>query len=329
MNRAEQAVRSLDRLQRRVPALAFLLAVQKKFGDDQAGNLAALVAYYSFASMFPLLLVFVTVAGLVLRHMPSLQQRLLSAAFRNFPVLGKQLQASIHSLHTTGIALAVGLVLTFLGARGVANSAQNALNTVWNVPYSRRPGFPWNQLRSVGLIAVLGLGVIATSALSGLASDGSGVLTGFLVHAGVVVISLLLNILLFWLGFRLATSREITRQQLLPAAVAAAVAWQILQFAGTYLLKHQLAHSSELYGGFALVLGLLGWLYLQAEITLYALEAAVVRHRRLWPRSLAAPLTPQDAEAFELYAKACQRRPGQHIESRIDIAPPAPQQSGS
>jgi hypothetical protein len=67
-------------------------------------------------------------------------------------------------------------------------------------------------------------------------------------------------------------------------------------------LSHQIAHASPLYGTFAVVLGLIAWLYLQAQLTLYAVEINVVRAYRLWPRSLAPPpYTEQDRRAFRLY----------------------------
>src|ERR1700751_5547844 len=126
MNRAEQAVRGLDRLQQRHGPVA----VGKKFGDDQAGNLAALIAYYAFASLFPLLLVFVTVLDIVLRDAPTLREQVLSSTFGQFPVIGPELGHNVHSLNATGPALVIGLVLTFLGARGVAGAVQNAVSNV-------------------------------------------------------------------------------------------------------------------------------------------------------------------------------------------------------
>jgi YihY family inner membrane protein len=317
MNRAEKLARSLDRVQQRKPWLSFPIAVWKKFGDDQAGNLAALIAYYAFASLFPLLLVFVTVLDLVLRTHTSLRAHVLNSTFSHFPVVGPQLQQDVvkhvDSLHETSPALAVGLILAFLAARGIAGAAQNALNTVWAVPYSRRPGFPWNQLRSLGLIVAVGLGEIITSLLSGMAA-GAGQLTA---HMGAIAVSLVLNIGLFWLGFRLATATEVKTGELFPAAVLAGPAWQVLQFAGTYIVRHQVAHSGAVYGVFALVLGLLAWLYLQAQITLYAVEAAVVRARKLWPRSLVPPpLTQPDVRAYTMYATAAQRR----LDEQIKVA---------
>jgi membrane protein len=324
MNRAEKTVRAIDRLQQRVPWLAFPVAVWKKFGDDQAGNLAALLAYYAFASLFPLLLVFVTVLDMVLRDFPSLRTDLLNSAFGQFPVIGDQLR-HVHTLHETGAALVVGLLLTFLGARGVAGAAQNALNTVWAVPYSRRPGFPWNQLRSIGLIVVVGLGLVITSTLSTLAAGSAQSLIGPAAHVGAVIVSLVLNVCLFWFGFRLATARAITTRELFLGAALSGVIWQILQVFGGYIVGHQVAHASAIGGVFAVVLGLLAWLYLQAQCTLYALEASVVKARRLWPRSLVQPpLTPQDRQAYQMYVHAEQRRPEESIDVRIESASGGP-----
>lgn len=327
MNPAERVIRAVDRLQQRHGWLAFTVAVWKKFSDDQAGNLAALVAYFTFASLFPLLLVFVTVLDIVLQGNPALRHQLVNTAFAQFPIIGPQ---QIHSLPGRGIALAIGLVLTFLGARGVANAAQNAMNTVWAVPLARRPGFPWNQLRSVGFVVAVGLGLVITSTLSGFAANAS-VLPGPGTAIGAFVFSYVLNVGVFWLGFRLATAKEVHTRDLLLGAALAALTWQVLQSFGTYLLGHQIARSHNLYGTFGLVLGLLAWLYLQAQLTLYAIEVSVVRAHRLWPRSLAPPpLTDEDRKALRLYAKSQQRRPEQDIDVGIGgRQPDRTQQTGT
>src|SRR5215472_9646094 len=262
MNPAERAMRGLDLVQRGHAWLAFPVAVRKKFGDDQAGNLAALIAYYGFASLFPLLLVFVTVLDIVLQNAPKLRGQVVSSTIGQFPGFQTQLNAvAQHHLTATGPALVIGLILTFLGARGVAGAVENALNTVWAVPYHRRPGFPWNLLRGIAMIVVVGLGVIVTTFLSGLAAGVGNVITGSAGHIATIAVSLLVNIGVFWLAFRLATAREVTWRNHFPAAVASAVVWQILQLAGGYIVGRQVAHASSLYGTFGIVLGLLAWLY--------------------------------------------------------------------
>ena len=304
MNMARRAIRAADELQQRHAWLAVPVAVWKKFGDDEAGDLAALIAYSAFVAVFPLLLVLVTVLDMVLKNNPGLRDKVLNAALEAYPVIGTQLKGSIGSLNQTGIALAVGLVGTFIGALGVANSLQKALNSVWEIPFARRPGFPWSWLRSLTLIIVVGTGFIATTILSGLAAGAGRVLPGAGPSLLAVAVSLVLNSGLFWLSFRLGTAKEITWRQLWLGAAISAVIWQILQEVGVAFVSHQIAHASPLYGTFAIVLGLLAWFYLQAQLTLYAVEINVVRAYRLWPRSLAPPpYTEQDRLAFRLYVE--------------------------
>src|SRR6202046_5599572 len=314
MNIARPLMDRADQLQQRHAWLAFPVATWKKFGDDQAGNLAALIAYYALAAIFPLLLVLVTVLDITLRDHPALQQKVLSSALSQYPVIGDQLRSNVHSLKATGIALVIGLAGTLLGAQGVASATQNALNSAWQVPYFRRPGFPWSLLRSLGLIAIVGPAEIVTIFLSSIAGN-THLLTGTGAHIAAIAVSLILNGAVFWLAFRLATAAEVATRDLLLGAVIAAIAWQALQLLGSYIVGHQLASKSSLYGAFGIVLGLIAWLYLQAQITLYAVELNVVRAHKLWPRSLfPPPLTPQDLSAYRLYASAEQRRAGLEIE---------------
>ena len=310
MNMAQRVLRAVDELQQRHAWLAVPVAVWKKFGDDQAGNLAALIAYYAFVAIFPLLLVLVTVLNIVLKNDPGLQHRLLNSALGHYPVIGQQL-GQINPLTQTGLPLVVGLLGTFFGARGVATTIQNALNTVWEVPFARRPGFPWALLRSFGLMVVIGLGLIGTTILSGAAGR---VLPGAGATVAAVAVALVLNVGVFWLSFRLGTAKEIGWRQLRLGAVIAGVIWQILQYVGTYFVSHQLAHASPVYGTFAVVIGLLAWLYLEAELTLYAVEINVVLAFRLWPRSIAPPpYTEQDRKAFQLYAQMEERTKNEDV----------------
>jgi YihY family inner membrane protein len=304
MSKVKQAVHAVDALQQRNAWLAVPVAVWKKFGDDQAGNLAALVAYYAFAALFPLLLVLVTVLDLVLKGDPALQHRLLNGALSQYPVIGQQL-GHVGRLPGSGLALVIGVLGTFIGARGVASAIQNALNAAWEIPYARRPGFPWSWLRSFGLMLVIGLGLVGTTFLSTSASGGADqLIPGFGGKVAALVVSLAANVGMFWLAFRLGTPREIGWRQLRLGAFIAGVIWQVLQYVGGYFVSHQLAHASPVYGTFAVVIGLLAWLYLQAELTLYAVEINVVVALRLWPRSIAPPpYTEQDRRAFQLYTQ--------------------------
>src|ERR1700688_2049135 len=121
MNMLKRAIHAADTLQQRHAWLAVpgAVSVCKKFGDDKAGNLAALIAYYAFVAIFPLLLVLVTVLDLVLKNDPALQRQLLSSALSHYPVIGQQL-GHLGRLPGSGLALVVGVLGTFIGARGGA-----------------------------------------------------------------------------------------------------------------------------------------------------------------------------------------------------------------
>jgi membrane protein len=298
MNAFARLLGAVDRFQQRWPAIAFPVAVWLKFNDDQAGNLAALISYYAYAALLPLLLILVTVLNIVLRNHPTLRDDLLQSAVSQYPVMA-QIKASLGSIPGTGPALIIGIVLLLLGARGVARAMQNAMCVVWDIPKEQRPGFPWSSLWAFALLFAIGGGFVVTAFLSTVAGGAGNVLKGVPAHVVTVLISLVVNVGVFWLSFRIATARQVPWRQLRTGAITAAVCWQILQVFGGYLLTHQLHRASQLYGTFGIVLGLLTWLFTQAEVTLYAAEADVVLARHLWPRSI-LPEKDQLAEGKQL-----------------------------
>ena len=293
-------LRRLDDFQQRHRWAGFGFAVVRKYGDDQAGHYAALLAYYAFLSVFPLLLVLVSVLGIALRDNPDLRTRVLDSGLASFPVIGNQLRADIHSLDRSGIALVVGLVTTFVGARGLADAAQTAFNQLWQVPFTSRPGFPKSLLRSLAILLALALGA-TVSGFAAAAASGSAPVWGRLALSAA---GLAVSGGVFVLGFRVATASAVPTRALIPGALLAAVVWQVLLAVGGLIVAHYLNGASQVYGTFATVIGLLAWFALQAQVTLYAVEIDVVRARRLWPRSLAnPPLTPADESVLRSYAQ--------------------------
>jgi membrane protein len=274
---------AFDRYQQRSPRLGFLVAVFKRFDDDQASQMGALIAYYGFFSLFPLLLVFVTVLGFVLEGSPSTQESVVHSTLSQFPVIGTQLQSNVHSLKGSVPALAIGLVGATLAGLGITGAAQSAFNKVWEVPKRRQLGFLAWRVHGLGLLAVFGLlSIVSTVAAGYVTAQTTGALG---VFAGVIV-ALAANLLLFFAVFRLLTSEEVSTRHLLPGVIVAAILWQILQHVGGLYVDHVVRHAKETSGLFAFVLGLLSWLYLGGQVTLIAAEVNVVRARRLWPRKL-------------------------------------------
>jgi uncharacterized BrkB/YihY/UPF0761 family membrane protein len=137
------------------------------------------------------------------------------------------------------------------------------------------------------------------------------------------------SILLYLCVFRLLSPRTLSWGDLLPGAVVGGIGWEVLQTVGTGLVTHQLKHASQLYGSVGLVLGLISFLSLGAQLTIYAAEINVVRYRRLWPRSIVQPpLTSSDREALRTMAKKEERRPEEHITVHFE-SPPAKDPPGT
>jgi membrane protein len=310
------ALQALDRRQQQSPRLGFVAAVVKKFGDDQAGQLAALIAYYGFVSLFPLLLVLVTILGFVLQGDPAEQKKILDGTLGQFPILSTTLKP--RSLKGSGLALAIGLVGSLLAGLGIMGAAQNAFNRIWSVPFKRRPNFLFARLRSLGMLAILGtLTVISTVAAGFVGSSSHGALA---VAAGILV-AFALNLALFTIAFKLLTAVELSWRELLPGVIVAAVLWQLLQHLGGYYLDHELKRTGPLYGIFALVLGLLAWLYIGAQLTIFAAEVNVVRVRKLWPRSFfSEPLLDADKRALTSSAEVEERVEQENVEVSFDEA---------
>jgi len=295
----------IDRFQQRHTRLSFPAAVVKKFGDDGAGQLAALIAYYGFASLFPLLLLLVTVLGFVLEGDQRDQAEVLHSALGQFPIIGDQLQSNIHSLKGSAGALAIGLVGLLLGGLGVVGATQNAFQQVWHIPRNRRPNFLAWRLRGLALIAVLGLLLIVSTVAAGYVTAQTA---GPIAVIGGVLVALTFNLLLFLAAFKFLSPEEIPTADLIPGVIFAAVLWQILQHIGGYYVSHVVRHAQETSGLFAFVLGLLAWLYLGGQVTLLGAEINVVRARRLWPRSFfSQPLLDADKRALTSSAQTEER----------------------
>jgi membrane protein len=293
----EATLDGVDRAQRQRPWLSVPFAVGKRYGESNVGNLAATIAYYGFFSLFPLLLVLTSVAGYLLHDRPGLQERLLGSTFAQFPIVGVQIRQNVTSIRGSGAAVAIGLVLALWAGLGGVRAAQGAMDTVWDVPRKQRPGFA----KSIGIalltLLVAGAFIAAAAAIAWLSTVGGSIGTG-----AAMVATLVINVGAFALAFRVLTTADVTWRQVLPGALIAGIGWTILFALGGWLVSRQISSSTHVYGTFAVVIGLLGWIYLSAQIALLGAVANVVISQRLWPRSLRGELTPADRVALRRLA---------------------------
>jgi YihY family inner membrane protein len=305
MNVAERTLRRIDRFQQRHALLAVPIAVAQKFGNDRAGAFATRIAYHALFSIFPLLLLSSTVLGLVLADRPGLRQDIIDSALRDFPIIGTELRTAARPLEGSGVGLVVGIAGTLYGALGFGQAAEAAMNTIWNIPRAEWPNFLKRRLRSLGVVAAIGSGVLASAVtgavLRGVPAFGSAL--GF-------VASVVIDGAVFVLAFMVLTARSLRVRDVCLGAVVAALLWGGLKLLGEWYVGRVLNGAGDVYGFFATVIALLSWVYASAQLILLAAEVNVVVDDRLWPRSMTQPpLTPADREVFSRLARTTVRRP--------------------
>jgi YihY family inner membrane protein len=300
-------VRRVDKFQQAHTVVGFPWAVLQKFGNDQAGSKAALIAYYGLFALFPLLLLFTTILGYVLHGNDTLRQDLVNSALGTFPIIGNQLRSETHTLQGSGAAVVIGAVLLLYGAFGLGQATQSGMNAVWNIPYVRRPSFILRYLRALGVLVLLALSTIGSTVLTGFATLAAH---GWAATVILLIGSLVLNFALILVAFMVMIAAPLRWKEMALGAALATVFWQTLQAVGSWYVARGLAHSNDTYGFFAIVIVLLSWISLGAQLFLLAAEINVVFRYRLWPRSLVQPpLTAADRDVFERLAHMEIRRP--------------------
>ena len=283
----ERITKRLDEWQRGNAPAGFAYAVVKKAGDDKGSQLAALITYYGFFSLFPLLLVAFTILGFVVEGDAGLRADIADTLQERLPLPG----ITADSLNGSGLALVVGVLLTLWSGLGATQVAQDAVNTVWDVPRRQQPTFVRKRLVGLGILAVIGVGLLAATAAGSLAS-----FLGPAAGLGGAVASVVINAAVIGSLFRVMVERDLTWREVRWGALAGGVGWTALQLVGGWYTHRLVQSADKTYGTFAVVIGLLSWIYLQAQVFVYAAEIASVSSRRLWPRAIDAD-RPTDADA--------------------------------
>ena len=315
----------VDRFQRRHPGAGFPIAVLYKYADDAGHFLGALLTYYAFLALFPLLLLSSTVLGFLLRGNPELQQSLIDSALREFPVIGPQLGVP-ERLGGGVTGLVVGTLVALYGALGMGQALQFTMNTAWSVPKAHRPDVLMARIRSLLLVLTFGLLVLGTTVLSALAAGAAAAGTGWGVGLNVLLTaaSVLVNAGIFVLAFRLTTARRLTVRDVAPGALVAAVGWQLLQWFGGVYVASVVKGASSVNAVFALVLGMFAFLYLASSVLVLCVEINVVRVDRLHPRALLSPfvedvdLTEGDQRVYADAAHAQRARESQRVDVHFE-----------
>ncbi|MEO9220871.1 MAG: YhjD/YihY/BrkB family envelope integrity protein [Mycobacteriaceae bacterium] len=314
----QRVIRWLDQYQQRHAFVGFCYAVIKKYGDDAGGKQAALITYYGFLSIFPILLLAVVTVTNVLAGNPALRSRaidsIVPAEFR------ATVDGALTSLPTGGLPLAIGLVGLFLSGTGVVFSTQDALNQLAAVPYRSRFGWFPRYLRGIAMLAVLLVSVLSIGSLAIVSAElpDVGQIPRIAGAAGLLVVCF--TMLLVAAKLLIASSTPLGA--LWPAAAAGALVVTTVLLVLGPLLTRFVTRSGPVYGSFATIVGLFALLYLVTQALVYSGEVAVVRHARLWPRAMdSAHPTAADERALIRLARIELRTPPQRITVSFDPDP--------
>ena len=314
-NPAERAVQRLDDLQQNVPVLALPIGVIRKFADDRTSAWGALMTFYAFLALFPLLVIGLTIIGHLAAADPELEDTLLDGVLGQIPVIGGMIENDVSALQAGGLGFAVGLFGLFWGATGIYNSGQLAMSQIWNVEGLERPGIAMRLVRSLMLFVVFGVGAIGTGWAI---QNGLYAAVGAPLRLSTALVTLLGGFVMFAAIFRILTPHSIGMRKLWLGAALSAVGWLGLQTVGGFVVSREV-DQVDIYGVFAYVIALLLWLWLVFRVLLFSAEAAVVVDRRLWPRNIAQPpLNDADKRVLAALARNERRRPEQHIEVWFD-----------
>jgi membrane protein len=307
----------LDRYQRTHAWLGVPIAVIYKFFDGRGLYLSAVITYYAFLSLFPLLLLSFSILGFVLQGHPELRMDLENAALQKLPGIGAHL--GIRTFQGSGLALVVGVIGLLYAGLGATQAAQASFNQIYGVPRNEQPNPVKSRIRSLGLLALLGTGVLLSTGLAALLTTANGVSRqlGTLILIAGYVLNYLLNFALFSFAFRLLTTRDLKVRQVMRGGLVAAALYLLVQIFGTTYVTH--VAKASVYQAFAVVIGTLLWMYLQSLILVLAAEINVVTDLRLWPRALLTPftddveLTTADRRVYAMYATTQRFKGFEHV----------------
>jgi membrane protein len=322
MSDAPRPIGKVDAFQRRHPVVGFPIAVVYKYFDDQGAYLSAILTYYAFIAIFPLLLLSTSILGFIVQGNDGLRDRLLDSALSQFPIIGDQLGRSEGLQGSTG-AIVVGGLTAIYGAMGLGQAIQNAANIAWSIPRNSRANPFLLRFRSLAFLSIGGIGILALAIVTSVLSNPDTIGTNLepTLERLVKIASFLLTVVIFAAIFRLVSLGRAKPRAVLPGAVVTGLLWQVLQWVGNTYVREVIGKADDQVNKtFALVLGLMAFIYIASIMVVLGLEVNVVLRRHLYPRALLTPftdnviLTPADQKAYSAYAKSQRHKGFQSVE---------------
>jgi uncharacterized BrkB/YihY/UPF0761 family membrane protein len=300
----------INHFQARHFIIGFPFAVFRKYADDKASRLSAMLTYYGFISLFPILLLLTAILQMILRGNPDLQQRIIDT------IIPEQLRATVEqalgNLPSAGLPLAIGIVSLLLAGLGGAYAAYATVTQMLNIPYRKWYGFGPRYIRVVATLLLLIFGAIALGAL--IAVSGRAHIFIISTPGWNFATAIVFLWLIFYFSIKLLAPRKVPLGETWIGCTLASASMMLLIYLAGRLLALMVAQRSAVYGVFATFIGLLAVAFLMAQAIVISAEISTVWAWRLWPRSIDIfEYFDADVRAMQLLANMEERMPRERV----------------
>ncbi len=264
----------------------YLKDLIRKYFRDGSMILASSIAFYSILSIFPALLILISVSGAIIERF-YFQADILAFVEERIPIIYGFVDENITGIieNRAGIGI-IGFVLLFLSSTYVFDSIQFAFNRIFNIETARQ--FWKRKLYGFFIMLMIFIIIVVTLSIStglfylsnrvmGLLNIGQS-LSSWLLQVLSVIIGIFFNFLVFGLIYYYGTNKKVSLRQLYPGALAAAVVWEGVKHVFLIYLD-RFANYQMTYGSIGSVIAFLFWVYISGMILLAGAEIITMRMR--------------------------------------------------
>lgn len=273
---------------------SFLGVTISRFGANDSPAYAASLAFYAFFSLFPLLLVLVSVGSIILEKYIS-QEEIYDFIFQSFPLYPDWIRNNlINIMRRRGTIGLVGLVTLTWSASGYFNTLVRALTRAW-------PGVKPRNIVKVRLVAIgMVVAIILLLILSFLFSAALKLLSHFQVPMGGAInlydtfiwnflskyFPFIFSFIIFWFLYYMLPNIKVKKRIAIIGALPASLAWNFLNIGFTWFLSSGLVRYEIVYGSLSTIVSLLFWIYLSNMIILFGAYLSASAQYRFFPKSI-------------------------------------------
>lgn len=278
--------------------VAFVKDLFKAYGQDDAFNLGAALAYYTIFSIAPLLVVVISLASYFAGPEAVRGQIYGQLSSLIGPDTAEAIQGIVKNAYVSGkgwIATAIGIGTLLIGATGLFAALQNALNKIWEVaprPNNTILAFAKNRLLSFSYVVGLGFLLLVSLVINALVVGFANKLTNWFPVLGVVVISTIslaisfgITVVIFAALFKFLPDAHTRWRDIWPGAIFTALLFAL----GKYALSFYFSASNPgtTYGAAGALITLLLWTYYSSQILFLGAEFVYV-----WAQRYGVPVRP-------------------------------------